>query len=279
MTRIVVLEYPLETNAQISWLEELLMGLELGDFVKQQQILLGDHAGQRSATEICDTALGSLYQSGLIELSEAQRAELLHSPRALLQLQEKILEHGGKYWQNIKLPDDQQQEIHQAVQQVQENLTVSTKSLTPTTNRFGYRKIIYAIVSLAAMVLIALFLNRGPTDLAWSKPGVLDVQLADQAFKQHLAVTGQELLANLPADKSSLATRLRQTLTACDALLVAELKQLSPAVRQDLKTRCERWRAAFAQQLANLESNQKTVAETQAEFEALGQKMLTFLAS
>ncbi len=255
------------------------MGLELGDFVKQQQILLADHAGQRSATEICNTALGPLYQSGLIELSEAQRAELLHSPRALLQLQEKILEHGGKYWQNVKLPDDQQQEIQQAVQQVQKNLAVSTQSITPAAKPFGYQKIIYAIVSLAAMVLVALFLNRGPTDLAWSKPGVLDVQLADQAFKQHLAVTGQELLANLPTDKSGLATRLRQTLTACDALLTAELKQLSPEIRQDLKTRCERWRAAFAQQLVNLESNHKTVLETQKEFEALGQKMLTFLAS
>jgi hypothetical protein len=288
MTRIVALELPLNRQQLIPALEQLMMGLELVDFVAQQQIILGDKVGRRSLTDICQTELPVVLEQGLSALSAEQLVELLNTPACLLELQEQIYIHGGEYWNQIPQTTEHRAATQRLQNVVRAKLTKSAASVIsqsvplPERKQAGSRPFwtwtgISTAISIAATLLLAIFVKAGPEPLAWSKPGVLTQSQTGQNFKLHLARSAEELFADIPQNQAALEQRLEQTLYACDALLQAELTQLTPAERAELKQRCQNWRSQFAAQLADLRTNRKTAANVSQEYQQLGERLQQFL--
>ena len=107
---ITSLDIPDDPAEVPKWLESILIGPNLGEFVREieitQEVVRGELKPTPSLDEILLDSKGSVLESGLVKLPYERIRLLLQHPRSLLALQELVFIEGGEYWQGLSRPQE-----------------------------------------------------------------------------------------------------------------------------------------------------------------------------
>lgn len=103
-----IMEIP-ESQAELAgWLEEHLVGLQLGELVAELSAVHADRNDENVTLEqLLGDELPAALSQGLGTLSPAKLRGLLQHPRLLLDLQERLLFESGEYWQRHPARSDE----------------------------------------------------------------------------------------------------------------------------------------------------------------------------
>jgi hypothetical protein len=150
------------------------------------------------------------------------------------------------------------------------------KTSAQQSNRILLRTVLM-LATLAASALIAVFLmqprNQGSF---FDRTGLVVSSLEGREFTKSLAVAIRE---DWDADSpdAEFRNQLRSLRDSCERLLVADLHQLSPAVAQDLKTRCRKWQNSFSEMLGALDTG-RPVSEVRQEANQVVDRLVRVLS-
>jgi hypothetical protein len=133
------------------------------------------------------------------------------------------------------------------------------------------------LAAVAASALIAVFLMQ-PRDQGryFARTGLVVSSLEGRDFTKSLAVAIREDWDTDSSDEE-FRNQLRSLRDSCERLLAADLRQLSPAVAQDLKSRCKKWQASFSEMLDGLDTG-RPVSEVRQEANQLVERLVTVLS-
>ena len=300
----LALELPEDQSLWATWLDHQVVGPDLRLLVRQWEVLAGvtsELSSERSSEESWDQRLVSQFTdqlpkilaNGLGALSQDELQRFLRQPRLLLALQEQVFMTGGPYWERLSRSESHVEEtsgissnVRTAVRELvrSEGATehrghVSSameKNRTQTSSRSPLRTVLM-LATLAASALIAVFLmqprNQGRF---FDRKGLVVSSLESREFTKSLAVAIRD---DWDADSpdAEFRNQLRSLRDSCERLLAADLHQLSPAVAQDLKTRCRKWQASFSEMLDALDTG-RPVSQVRQEANQLVDRLVRVLS-
>lgn len=291
---LAILDMP-ENPAELrSWLEQELIGLRLRQIVTELMAFAGDEPENSSTSldAICGEQVPVALERGLSALSDEQLRKLLTHPRALFELQTRILLDGKEFWKTRRGPElkqavrDQWSMIDAAVKQPVPDVTVAAESASvpytrPHRLRTGWLGLAGA---LAATLLLGFYIiqtrsgsQTAETEWGWGRSGALAVEMPKAAYLNHLADVAGEWNGVRPESKESLVRRLAEFRVNCNALINAPHPSLAAEDRDWLIERCRAWAAKIDQQLSDLQAGKKNLAEVQAEADATVDKLIAAL--
>lgn len=296
----LALELPEDQSLWATWLDHQVVGPDLRLLVRQWELLAGV-TSERSSEESWEQRLVSQFTdqlpkilaNGLGALSQDELQRFLRQPRLLLALQEQVFMTGGPYWERLSRSESRVEEtsgvssnVRTAVRELvrSEGATehrghVSSameKNRTQTSSRSPLRTVLM-LATLAASALIAVFLmqprNQGRF---FDRKGLVVSPLEGGEFRKSLAVAIRD---DWDADSpdAEFRNQLRSLRDSCEQLLAADLHQLSPAVAQDLKTRCRKWQASFSEMLDALDTG-RPVSQVRQEANQLVDRLVRVLS-
>lgn len=308
----LALELPEDQSLWPTWLDHQVVGPDLRLLVRQWELLSGASAGysagysagfspedssgesweQRLVSQFSDQ-LPKILANGLGALSSDELLRFLRQPRLLLALQEQVFLNGGPYWERLSRSEIHVEEasgisskvratvreFDQAEGAREHRLHVSSsseKSSTKSSSRSPLRMALI-LAAVAASALIAVFLMQ-PRDQGryFARTGLVVSSLEGREFTKSLAVAIREDWDTDSSDEE-FRNQLRSLRDSCERLLAADLRQLSPAVAQDLKTRCKKWQASFSEMLDGLDTG-RPVSEVRQEANQLVDRLVTVLS-
>lgn len=312
----LALELPEDQSLWATWLDHQVVGPDLRLLVRQWELLSGasaessagysagfspeDSSGesweQRLVSQFSDQ-LPKILANGLGTLSSDELLRFLRQPRLLLALQEQVFLNGGPYWERLSRSEMHVEEasgisskVRAAVREFDQaegarehRLHVSsssekssTESSTKSSSRSPLRMALM-LAAVAASALIAVFLMQ-PRDQGryFARTGLVVSSLEGREFTKSLAVAIREDWDTDSSDEE-FRNQLRSLRDSCERLLAADLRQLSPAVAQDLKTRCKKWQASFSEMLDGLDTG-RPVSEVRQEANQLVDRLVTVLS-
>ena len=263
--KLVMATFPDEPAALADWIEQQLVGLDLGALVAELLAVHGDTPGP-SLEIVLGEYRFAVLSSGLKVLPADRLGLFLKHPRLLLDAQEFVLTDGGAYWDTVSRSAELTARVQAGWRKFASSLPKETGPIVVSLP--WYRRAWFGCVATAACLLMAFGLWQwlrppAPPSMAawgWEKPGALTQPLPRAAYLNHLADTAEEWFNQRPTDAVGVARRIHQFREGCTALLLAEQPQLTQADRDDLRKRCRNWAKQLDQQLAELEEGRDPLA-------------------
>lgn len=301
-------ELPEDHSLWATWLDHQVVGPDLRLLVRQWELLAGINSElfpeesweQRLVSQFSDQ-LPKILANGLGALSSDELLRFLRQPRLLMALQEQVFLNGGPYWERLSRSEIHVEEaygisskvraavrefdqaegarehrLHVSSSSEKSATLPSTKSSTKSFSRSPLRMALM-LAAVAASALIAVFLMQ-PRDQGryFARTGLIVSSLEGRDFTKSLAVAIREDWDTDSSDEE-FRNQLRSLRDSCERLLAADLRQLSPAVAQDLKTRCKKWQASFSEMLDGLDTG-RPVSEVRQEANQLVDRLVTVLS-
>ena len=301
-------ELPEDHSLWATWLDHQVVGPDLRLLVRQWELLAGINSElfpeesweQRLVSQFSDQ-LPKILANGLGALSSDELLRFLRQPRLLMALQEQVFLNGGPYWERLSRSEIHVEEasgisskvraavrefdqaegarehrLHVSSSSEKSSTLPSTESSTKSFSRSPLRMALM-LAAVAASALIAVFLMQ-PRDQGryFARTGLIVSSLEGRDFTKSLAVAIREDWDTDSSDEE-FRNQLRSLRDSCERLLAADLRQLSPAVAQDLKTRCKKWQASFSEMLDGLDTG-RPVSEVRQEANQLVERLVTVLS-
>ena len=256
------------------WMDDLLVSSDLIDAIVQLEVLAGDRLTKvQSLDGILAGSPERVVTSGLAGANESTLRALLRQPSLLLELQERVMMHGGEYWQqkvdaNFGNPrttsifDSASSGANTDVEEPTPHAIAASQSYhgPAVVKSNANQKIIFGVLATlaaAALIMISLPQFGGGSSVAkanwgFAKSGLLESNISESEMLDQLAAASAAWHNKTPATRDELADRLRAFDQGCGDLLASRLTQLSPINRDAVHAACEDCREAIAQQLAAL---------------------------
>src|SRR5262245_45608561 len=95
---LIALEIPDDSAALPGWLEQHLVGMDLGALVAELEAVHGPVTKALKLDHVLGRHRENVLERGLAALPPHRLRRLLVQPRLLLDLQERLLTSGGSYW-------------------------------------------------------------------------------------------------------------------------------------------------------------------------------------
>lgn len=244
-----------ETGA---WLDDLLVSPDLLQTIIELELLAGDRLTTVLSLEgVLAGSTNTILESGLANASESVVRSLLRQPSLLLELQEQVLMHGDKYWQEKTVqaygrPDTTKLLAAAGVDSIHSPIT------TRSAKFWNQKQIVGAIAAMAAGLLVMLSVwqpwGQGSTvassDWGFAKSGLLASDISEDEMLRQLADASQAWHNRRPDSVEGLEKRLLEFDHGCEALLASNLAQLSAKNRDAVHRACRDCRDDIAVQLA-----------------------------
>ena len=260
-----------ETGA---WLDELLVSPDLLQTIVELELLAGDRLTEvQSLDGVLAGKEDLVYETGLTTASETTIRSLLRQPSLLLELQEKVMMHGGDYWQkktnqafgssDAKNVVDSLMTSSDTAPAVATGLKDVVKDSSKATDKTWTRKqVVSSLLALAAALLVMVSIwqpwsqggSVAKADWGFAKSGLLTSNVSEDQMLAKLAQASATWHNKKPSTREQLEKRLLEFDQGCQALLGSDLPQLSVVNRNGVHTACEECRQAIAEQLAALEA-------------------------
>jgi hypothetical protein len=282
--KLISLDIPPEPSEWPAWLEQQLVGPDLGDLVLQLQELAGASAEPSpSLLEICGPNLNDVLASGLSVLTEEQIPRLMRFPRALLDLQERIFEEGKSHWFNLPVSAEQRTAVEDQWRSISAKAGLAADaggSVQPAAAPARKRHYWRSIAAIAAIVLVgAAWWTLRPRTRSWGfdRPGLLAASASASEYLNSLADAADDWFQVRPESSQELAARLQEFVHGCDTLIAAPHPQLPAGDRAWLVERCQAWRSRLETELAELNAGTKPVEAVRDETDAVIRKLMNAL--
>jgi hypothetical protein len=287
--RLIALEIPDEPAELAHWLERSLVGPDLASLVAELEAIHGEPAGaQPSARGMIGRDLDLVYSEGLATLPRTTLKHLLRQPRLLLELQEMVLENGGRHWDRLVLEGaiEADRQIERGRKRLRKAIAGRAKpndsDLIPLRPLLAwYRQPLFVSLATAASVLVAVFVferNQPPVDPAWgwNKPGALSSNLPPGPYLVRLAEEAEDWFAQRPDNRMGLARRISEFRQSCTTLILANHKSLNAEDRAWLVGKCKEWASKLDAQIVELEAQGDT-AKVRGEADETVRKLINAL--
>jgi len=105
--KLFILETPGDPSLIPTWLNQMLVGLELADLVSQLEAVHGAPKDRLNLDAVLGERRDDVLNSGLSALNADQITSLLTHPQLLLELQESVLIHGSSFWTSLQNQDNE----------------------------------------------------------------------------------------------------------------------------------------------------------------------------
>jgi hypothetical protein len=283
MTALHSFDIPENDALLAKWLEDMIAGPHLGEFVCELEVLLEAGRvrgpkrqetagrGEPSLEEILGRRLQEISQKGLAGIPAQSLRRLFRNPERLLELQDHMLTEGGAYW-NRKLgaSEDLSKKVETGWQRLSVSTAVAPPSVRPArpTSESRARPVRWFLTGLATAAAIAVgaFYGwqrvQGPQQVAsgwgWTKPNAFPSDVTRANYLKTLADEAEEWRRKKPDTPQALAQRISEFREGCSRLILAEHKPLPAADRKWLVERCRVWAKKLDDQLADLEAGKPT---------------------
>ncbi len=275
---LVACDIPEDSTQLADWLEQQLVGLQLGDLVAMLRAVHGDGDGP-SLEDVCDGKLSEVVQHGLGRLEISQLQGLLVHPKRLLELQERVFLDGGDHWRTVPRTTEHLQAaaVGWALLPVRsstlasplssstlaassplnanENEDRTGRSAHPTSRSRGAWWMA-GVVALVAALLLMFWTPPRADSLAWgwNRSGTFASDVTAEKYLDRLADRADEWSGRPHDTLDQLRRDLSDFRRACVTLLEAPHDRLPAPQRDELLKRCRKWRDKFDTQLAALEA-------------------------
>lgn len=270
--KLTALDIPESTDALRGWLEQQIVGDQLGDLVAQLSMgptgappaNLGDIAGEK---------LHHLLQEGLASCNESDLAALLASPHLLLALQELVFTEGGEYWQQVPRTPEHLAAADRVRNKLLDSAAPGTSS---TTQKPPARKRWVALAVAACLVIGAgVWLAQPPKPPAWGfdQAGLLEGEISPKDYFLQLSTAADQWFNQRPTNPRALKNRLTTFRDGCETLLTAPHRQLTEFDRKWLLDRCRKWRTKIDVLLQRIDQDDVPFDEARADADELIRKM------
>jgi hypothetical protein len=267
---LVALEIPDDPARLAGWLEQHLIGFNLGDLALELAAFHGEAAEPaRSVRDLLGNSLATVLERGLGQIPNDRLRQLLLQPTLLLELQEIVLAEGGDYWDRLGLESRTADgPMERGRQRLQDLLTFEAPASEPGSDRLEgrqtlawYRRPSFVCLATAASVLVGVFLFQQLSPPAapgwgWNRPGVLALDVPAQSYLNGLADAASDWFNKRPETPAALAGRLNEFRRGCSNLIFAEHRPLTPQDRQWLVNKCRNWAGKLDKHLGDLEAGQ-----------------------
>lgn len=297
---ITLLTIPESSADWPAWLDRQLMEFRLLDLIEELQLLKSEPNSEPNAAanqtpvtlaNVVDTdQQARVLESGTSVLSVPQFQLLFGHPLLLLELQERILEAGGEYWNRFGLSPELQAMSDRILKKL--DLSADTQSSDfgsaaqsgPASSagpRGNRRKLMWLASSLAAVLLMISFLQRTP-ELAeptgLSNPALLaaDVQTAQQWFDL-VADAGKMWQTEPHQNSEQLLQALSETSEACGRLIANPHPILDAAESAWFVTKCQNWKTKLDDTYAALTTGDLSFLEAKTQADGIMNKLVTVL--
>lgn len=274
-----LLHIPDDHEQLVPWLEEQLRGDDLAALAAELSAVHGEPRQPRSLADVLGERRNDVLQQGLGVLEPSRVTVLLEQPTLLWELSELILIEGGSY-SDQEPPTELQQridagwnrlenELHPTRREASEASPRPVSSPTPPPREKSPWRSVVAVIAVAAIVGIAVWLGRPepapPPGWGFNAPGALAVDMEPAEYLQHLARSASVWYNKTPDSPEALRERLEQFRAGCETLLAAEHSQLADADKEWLLKSCREWIEKIDAHLADISAGDKPFETLQTE--------------
>lgn len=267
------LEIPESLSDTGAWLDDLLLSPDLVNTIVELEVLAGDRLTRvQSLDGVLAASEDAVYESGLANVSDSTIRSILRQPALLLELQQRVMMHGGDFWQkktDANFGTAKATSMFDTASSGSNAATGPGNQAVPANRNKqasfaanGNRKMIFGtLAALAAAVLIMVSIGQfggGSSSVAkagwgFSKSGLLTSDVSEGEMLDRLVGATRSWHNKTPGSAGALAKRLHQFDDGCQALLASDLPQLSAATRRSVHQACENCRTSIAALLDSLE--------------------------
>jgi hypothetical protein len=275
--KLIAIEIPDEATALPGWLEQHLVGADLGTLVAELEAVHGPVAKVLPLDQVLGRHREDVLARGLGVLSANRLRRFLRQPRLLLELQELILTSGGPFWLHRAASATEHRPAvergwHRLAATLAPEPTRTGAGATPSAptraDRSPWSRLRW-IVSLATaavllgVVLVPLWRGQHPgagvaatAGWGWSRPGALPQDLPRGDYLNRLADGAEEWFHQRPDEPLALARRIAEFRQGCSVLILSPHRPLPAVDRAWLVEKCRGWAAQFDGYLAAVEAGQ-----------------------
>jgi hypothetical protein len=298
MMALYTFDIPEDDALLANWLEDMIAGPHLGEFVSELEVLLeagrfdrgrrpqkAQGRGERSLEEILGRPLEDVSQRGLAAVPAHSLRRLFRHPGRLLELQNHVLSEGEAYWdRKLRASDDLFKKVERGWRRLSESTAVGPASARPArpTSASRPRPVRWFIAGLATAAAIAVgaFFGweriQGPQQVAsgwgWGKPNAFPADVSRAEYLKTLADEAEDWRRKRPDTPQALAQRISEFREGCSRLILADHQPLPPADRKWLVERCRVWAKKLDDQLADLEAG-KPIATVRSQVDDVVDKL------
>lgn len=262
------------------WLERRLVSDDLGALVAELLAVRGKEPVAATALHdaIPATELQRILSDGMQGVPYDLLQTLLKEPMLLLELQTRILDQGGVFWDSVERPVGMRQRLERGrvafeayVRDPMSRFQRPGRQVIKLEIPWYRRPWFASAVTAAGMVILGLVFLRpekrqeaqveppkqpavATVAWGWNKPGVIDQTGSPKDYLNNLAAAAEHWSDVHPHDAKELAHRLNEMRQGCSRLILANHPALPNEDRAWLVARCRSWAASLDGALAGLES-------------------------
>lgn len=253
-----------EPEAIPAWLDRHVVGPHLAALVAELVAVHGDDQ-RRSLDDVLGDRLDDVLANGLAAAGPGGCADLLRSPRCLLELQERIVADGGPHWDTVADSTGLDVLVAGGWKRLHDSVAGPVTMPAPARPRTFRTAFVASLLSAVATVLVMLALQRfGPLQDAgkpgpwgWNRPGAMVSNATADEYLSGLADSADEWFRKRPETASDLAARIIQFRHGCSTVMLSTHEPLSADDQVWLKERCAKWAEKLDAHLADLEAGTK----------------------
>lgn len=284
------------------WLDQQVVGPDLDAIVAALDVV---HAKRQldpppSLDDVLGEHASEVLQRGLASLPLGSLRRLMHHPRVLLDLQERVLVEGSSYWQGLldknEALDEPSRATWPAIAALLDASGVVVSPATPALDaatpavrppRVALIRTWAKMATIAASMLGFLYattpfpssaepgrtkiMKVGRMPWGWNARD-FDTVEPDPSYLNHLADDAEQWPNARPDEPVAFALRLGELRTGCSRLIVAPHDSLDQEDRTWLVEACRKWAAELDAAIGRLE-NKAAVAEVRADVDMLVQRL------
>lgn len=263
----IISEIPDDHEQLAQWLEPILVGPDLRSLVSELSAIHPDSPINSNMKSILGSNLESVLQKGLHSLDATSISRLINEPISLLELQERVLTHGGTYWREIV---QRQESLHATIERtrtaIKEHVDkprVATRRPAGRTDSSSRRTMLLSIAAgilLTATVGYALMVwsSSNTTAVAswgWLADDAMPSELTPSEYLNKLSRGAEAWFVKRPRDQAGIENRINEFKQGCEKLIAAEHSNLSADQQSWLKQRLQTCLNDVEQQLAKFDSS------------------------
>jgi hypothetical protein len=249
------------------WLEQQLVGLDLGQLVAELSIIHGPPARPASSVrDLLGNHLDDVVQRGLRVLPALLLKRLLNQPHLLLELQEIVLCASSPYWDRVTRPDELEPMVEKGWQQLRKKLPLASPApFRPRARR--WQTWVSGMLAAAAVLLFGVFVYPlfkpifAPSESStiawgWAKPGALPHDVGAADYLRALAEGARQWFQQRPEGAAAVARRIEEMGQGCRILIAANHAPLNEEDKAWLVERCRNWSKQFDDLHAKVENGE-----------------------
>ncbi len=263
--KLHILDMPDRPAALAEWLEQILVGEQLGIVVAELKALIDEPLDVAVSVEsVVGESLDVILEQGLRQVGPAVLNRLIAQPSSLVDLQDQVFIHGGNYWQRLirNTPsDDRGTErswamLESAIRQAEPVIVPQSRKAGDYGRRteLGVR----ASRERSRVALRRVRVAREPPTsgghLGLELPTLASKDVSASDYLRNLANAGEAWTKKRPTTTRDVAQRLNELRQGCTKLILADHAPLEDEDRQWLIGKCREWAGKFDQQLVALEA-------------------------